>query len=145
MPPSTLASSAIPRSVVPCPEQPALAFLELFPLSVLFELTGCIVAKQPEVDPVEIARVDCEPLTRLVLVVIRAREDMHIHGAAIIPRRLTDFHGELLEAGQGGFGRVGVERGDAAGMARIPSFQEVERLGAAYLADDDPVGPQAQC
>jgi hypothetical protein len=37
-----------------------------------------------------------------------------------------------------------VDGGDAAGMAGAPGFEQVERLGAAHLADDDAVGAQAQ-
>ena len=39
---------------------------------------------------------------------------------------------------------VGVERADAAGMAGAPGLKQVQRLGAAHLADRDAVGPQAQ-
>ena len=35
-------------------------------------------------------------------------------------------------------------RADAARMACAPGFQEIERLGAAHLADRDTVGAQAQ-
>ena len=37
-----------------------------------------------------------------------------------------------------------VDRADAAGMASAPRLQQVQRLGAAHLADRDAVGPQAQ-
>ena len=40
--------------------------------------------------------------------------------------------------------RAGVDGADAAGMAGAPGLQEIERLGAAHLADRDAVGPQAQ-
>ena len=39
---------------------------------------------------------------------------------------------------------AGVDRADAAGMAGAPGLQQVERFGAAHLADRDAVGPQAQ-
>ena len=39
---------------------------------------------------------------------------------------------------------AGVDGADAAGMAGAPGLQEIERLGAAHLADRDAVGAQAQ-
>ena len=41
-------------------------------------------------------------------------------------------------------GRVGVDRGQRAVVAGVHRLQHVQRLGAAALADDDPVGPHAQ-
>jgi hypothetical protein len=40
--------------------------------------------------------------------------------------------------------RSGMDRADPAGMAGAPGFEEVERLGAAHLADRNAVGAQAQ-
>ena len=40
--------------------------------------------------------------------------------------------------------RAGVDGADAAGMAGAPSLQQVERFGAADLADRNAVGAQAQ-
>ena len=37
-----------------------------------------------------------------------------------------------------------MDRADAAGMPGAPGLQEIERLGAAHLADRNAVGPQAQ-
>ena len=37
-----------------------------------------------------------------------------------------------------------MDRADAAGMAGAPGLQQIERFGAAHLADRDAVGPQAQ-
>ena len=37
-----------------------------------------------------------------------------------------------------------MERADAAGMAGAPGLQQIERLGAAHLADRDAVGPKPQ-
>jgi hypothetical protein len=54
------------------------------------------------------------------------------------------FLDELFEAAQRADGGAGVDRADAAGMAGAPGFEEVERLGAAHLADRDAVGAQAQ-
>ena len=51
---------------------------------------------------------------------------------------------ELLEAAQSAQRRAGVDRADAAGMAGAPGLEQVERLGAAHLADRDAIGPQPQ-
>ena len=40
--------------------------------------------------------------------------------------------------------RVGVDRGQRALVARVHRLEHVQRLGAANLADDDPVRPHAQ-
>ena len=40
--------------------------------------------------------------------------------------------------------RVGVHRGERAVVARVHRLEHVQRLGAADLADDDPVGAHAQ-
>ena len=37
-----------------------------------------------------------------------------------------------------------MQRADPAGMAGAPGLEEIERLGAAHLADRDAVGPQPQ-
>ena len=39
---------------------------------------------------------------------------------------------------------AGMDGADAAGMAGAPGLEEIERLGAAHLADRDAVGAQAQ-
>src|SRR5579875_2371450 len=49
-----------------------------------------------------------------------------------------------LHAGEGVAGAVGVDGGERAVVTRVHRLQHVERLGAAHLADDDPVGPHAQ-
>ena len=54
------------------------------------------------------------------------------------------FLDELLEAAQRAERGAGVDGADAAGMAGAPGLQEIERFGAAHLADRDAVGPQAQ-
>jgi hypothetical protein len=41
-------------------------------------------------------------------------------------------------------GRVGVERAHGAVVAGVHGLEEVERLRAAHLAHDDPLGPHAQ-
>ena len=41
--------------------------------------------------------------------------------------------------------RVRVDRRQRALVARVHRLEHVERLGAADLADDDAVGPHAQC
>ncbi len=38
--------------------------------------------------------------------------------------------------------RAGVNRADAAGMAGAPGLEEIQRLGAAHLADRNAIGPQ---
>ena len=61
-------------------------------------------------------------------------------------------HGQLvaghqhhrLDAGERVARRVGVHRGERAVVARVHRLEHVERLRAAALADDDPVGPHAQ-
>ena len=52
---------------------------------------------------------------------------------------------EHLEPVQRVARRVGVDRGQRAVVARVHRLEHVERLGAADLADDDPVGPHAEC
>ena len=54
------------------------------------------------------------------------------------------FLDELLEAAQRAERGAGVDGADAAGMAGAPGLQQVERLGAAHLADRNAVGAQAQ-
>ena len=49
-----------------------------------------------------------------------------------------------LDAGERVAGRVGVHRRERAVVAGVHRLEHVERLGAADLADDDPVGPHAQ-
>ena len=48
------------------------------------------------------------------------------------------------EAGGDVGGRVGVEGGPAALVAGVEGGEDVSHLGAAALAQDDPVGPHAQ-
>src|SRR3546814_20885122 len=55
--------------------------------------------------------------------------------------RLLD---ELLQPVERGVGRVGVDRGDATGMAGIPCLQPVESFRSADLTDNDSVGPEPQ-
>ena len=54
------------------------------------------------------------------------------------------FLDELLDAVEGGARRIGVNRGDAAGMAGVPCLQHVEGFRAPDFADDDAVGPEPQ-
>ena len=49
-----------------------------------------------------------------------------------------------LDAGQGVAGAVRVDGRQRPVVARVHRLEHVERLGAAALADDDPVGPHAQ-
>ena len=49
-----------------------------------------------------------------------------------------------LDPGERVARRVRVHRGERAVVARVHRLEHVERLGAADLADDDPVGPHAQ-
>ena len=42
-------------------------------------------------------------------------------------------------------GGIGVQRQKPAGMAGVPGFQHFERCAIAHFADDDAVGPKAQC
>jgi hypothetical protein len=51
---------------------------------------------------------------------------------------------QAVEAVERGERVVGVERGDAAGVAGLPGIQEVEGCLVADLADDDAVGRGAQ-
>ncbi len=51
---------------------------------------------------------------------------------------------ELLHPAERTERGAGVNRADAAGVAGAPGFDEVERLGAANLADGDTIGPEAQ-
>src|SRR3546814_15702915 len=62
------------------------------------------------------------------------------------PARHRDYRllDELLQPVERRVGRVGVDRGDAAGVARVPGLQHVEGFGPADLADDYPVRPEPQ-
>src|SRR3546814_3193227 len=74
-----------------------------------------------------------------------ADEDDEVDRLGDQPARHRD-HGlldELLQSVERRMGRVGVDRGDAAGMTRVPGLQHVEGLGSPDLADDDAVGPKA--
>ena len=51
---------------------------------------------------------------------------------------------ERLEPGERVGGRVGVHRRQRAVVAGVARLQHVERLAAAHLADDEPIGPHAQ-
>ena len=51
---------------------------------------------------------------------------------------------EHLEPVQRVASRVRVDRRERAVVARVHRLEHVERLGAATLADDDPVGPHAE-
>ena len=51
---------------------------------------------------------------------------------------------ELLHAAQRAERGAGVDRADTAGVSGAPGLEEIERLGAAHLADRDAVGTQAQ-
>ena len=54
------------------------------------------------------------------------------------------FLDELFEAADRAERRAGVDGADPAGMAGAPGLEQVQRLGAADLADRDAVGPKAQ-
>ena len=51
---------------------------------------------------------------------------------------------QRLQPGDAVARRVGVQGGERAVVAGVHRLQHVERLAAAALADDDPVGPHAQ-
>src|SRR3546814_5616138 len=54
------------------------------------------------------------------------------------------FRNELFDTVQRGPRAVGMDGGDAAGMAGIPGLEHVEGFPAPHFADDDAVGSQAQ-
>ena len=54
------------------------------------------------------------------------------------------FLDELLQPAQRAERGAGMDGADAAGMAGAPGLQQVERFGAADLADRDAIRPQAQ-
>ena len=59
--------------------------------------------------------------------------------------RLAHAHGHhVLEPGQRLARAVGVQRAHRAVVAGVHGLQQVDRLGAAHLAEDDAVGPHAQ-
>ena len=65
--------------------------------------------------------------------------------AARVTGRFEPGHADhRLEPRQGVARRVGVDGGHRAVVAGVHGLEHVERLGAAALADDDPVGPHAQ-
>ena len=53
-------------------------------------------------------------------------------------------HDHGFQPGEGVARRVGVQRGHRAFVAGVHGLEHVERLGAAALADDDPLGPHTQ-
>ncbi len=66
------------------------------------------------------------------------RRDGLLHGGG------GDFGDEIFEAGKPAFGIVGVNGGDAAGMAGIPGLEQIEAFAAPDLADENAVRPVAQ-
>ena len=54
------------------------------------------------------------------------------------------FLDQLLEPSQRTDGGPGMDRADAARMTGAPGLQQVQRFGAAHLADGDAIGPQPQ-
>jgi len=54
------------------------------------------------------------------------------------------FLDELFETAQRADRRARMDCPDAARMPSAPSFQEIQRLAAAYLADGNAIGAQAQ-
>ena len=57
---------------------------------------------------------------------------------------VAGHHHHRLDAVEAVTGRVRVHRGERPVVARVHRLEHVERLGAAHLADDDPVGAHAQ-
>ncbi len=53
------------------------------------------------------------------------------------------FENQLLQAQQRAERGAGMDRGDTARMTGAPHLDEIQRLGAAHLADDDTIRPQA--
>ena len=78
--------------------------------------------------------------------------DLHDHvdrAVDLVAQRLerdlqVAHRGERLEPVDRVVGRVGVDRDQRALVARVERLEHVERLAAADLADDDPVGAHAQ-
>ena len=75
-----------------------------------------------------------------------ADEDDQIDRFGDQPARHRDdaFLDQLLEPVERRPRGIGMDGGDAAGMAGVPGLQHVEGFGAADLADDDAVGPKPQ-
>ena len=71
----------------------------------------------------------------------RARDLLADRPQRQIDARREDEH---LEARERVAGRVGVDGGERALVARVHRLEHVDRLGAADLTDDDAVGPHAQ-
>ena len=73
-------------------------------------------------------------------------EDDDVDGLGDEPARDRDHRllDETLDPVERGDRTIGVDGGDAAGMARVPGLEHVERFGTADLADDDTIGAQAQ-
>src|SRR3546814_5351819 len=72
--------------------------------------------------------------------------DDKINGLAdhSLHRLLTDLGGQLLQTTQGGHGGIGVNGGDATGMASIPGFQQRQCGAIADFANDDAVGTRSE-
>src|SRR4051794_7307379 len=72
--------------------------------------------------------------------------DDEVHGFGDEGARHSDsrFEDQLLKAAKSALGRARVNRGDAAGMAGAPGFEQGERLATTDFTDDDAVGTQAQ-
>lgn len=54
------------------------------------------------------------------------------------------FLDQLLKAAESAECRAGVDRSDTARVTRAPGLQEVQRLGAAHLADRDAIRAKAE-
>src|SRR5579875_690676 len=59
-------------------------------------------------------------------------------------RRNARFLHEAFKSQQRRLSAVGVGGGEAARVAGVPGLEQIQRLMAAHLADDDPIGAHAQ-
>lgn len=55
-----------------------------------------------------------------------------------------DFKRELFKPGQCAEGRIGMKRGDAAGVTSVPGFEKVKSFRPANLADHNSIGAKPQ-
>ena len=73
-----------------------------------------------------------------------ADDEVDGFGDGALRRRGRCLGHEIFEADEAGARVIGVKGGDAARMAGVPGFQEIERFSASHLADKDTVGTKPQ-
>ena len=71
-------------------------------------------------------------------------DPVHDASAKDFPREASGLHGTARQPGESGHGVVRVDGGKGSAVARVERLEQVGRLGAAHLADDDVIGPMPE-